>query len=55
MRRHDGVYRWFSIRYEPHRDEQGRIVRGMGALSTSRSESRSSNGPTQRMSCSVRK
>jgi formate hydrogenlyase transcriptional activator len=26
MRRHDGVYRWFSIRYEPRRDEPGRIV-----------------------------
>src|SRR6266481_6185698 len=26
MRRHDGVYRWFSIRYEPRRDEQGRMV-----------------------------
>src|SRR2546425_160057 len=31
MRRHDGVYRWFSIRYEPHRDEQGRIVRWYGS------------------------
>ncbi len=30
MRRHDGVYRWFSIRYEPRRDEQGRIVRWYG-------------------------
>ena len=26
MRRHDGVYRWFAIRYEPRRDEQGRIA-----------------------------
>src|SRR2546422_4200598 len=31
MRRHDGAYRWFSIRYEPHRDEQGRIVRWYGS------------------------
>jgi len=30
MRRHDGVYRWFSIRYEPRRDEQGGIVRWYG-------------------------
>jgi PAS domain S-box-containing protein len=30
MRRHDGVYRWFAIRYEPHRDDQGRIVRWYG-------------------------
>jgi formate hydrogenlyase transcriptional activator len=30
MRRHDGVYRWFSIRYEPRRDGQGRIVRWYG-------------------------
>ncbi len=26
-RRHDGHYRWFLIRYNPLRDEQGRIVR----------------------------
>ena len=31
MRRHDGVYRWFSIRYEPRPDEQGRIVRWYGS------------------------
>jgi formate hydrogenlyase transcriptional activator len=27
--RHDGVYRWFSYRYKPLRDEQGRITRWM--------------------------
>ncbi|MGA2083891.1 MAG: sigma 54-interacting transcriptional regulator [Terracidiphilus sp.] len=27
MPRHDGVYRWFSLRYKPLRDEQGRITR----------------------------
>jgi formate hydrogenlyase transcriptional activator len=26
-RRHDGKYRWFLIRYNPFRDEQGRIIR----------------------------
>ena len=26
-RRHDGVYRWFLIRYRPLRDEHGRVVR----------------------------
>jgi formate hydrogenlyase transcriptional activator len=26
-RRHDGQYRWFLIRYNPFRDEQGRLVR----------------------------
>ena len=26
-RRHDGQYRWFHIRYNPFRDEQGRVVR----------------------------
>src|SRR5262245_13684714 len=26
MRRHDGVYPWFMIRYEPLRNEQGRIL-----------------------------
>jgi formate hydrogenlyase transcriptional activator len=26
-RRHDGQYRWFLIRYNPFRDEQGRVVR----------------------------
>jgi len=25
--RHDGVYRWFSLRYKPLRDDQGRITR----------------------------
>jgi formate hydrogenlyase transcriptional activator len=27
VRRHDGQYRWFLIRYSPMRDERGRIVR----------------------------
>ncbi len=27
LRRHDGAYSWFMIRYEPLRDEQGRILR----------------------------
>jgi formate hydrogenlyase transcriptional activator len=26
MRRHDGVFRWFLIRFEPYRDETGKIV-----------------------------
>jgi len=26
-RRHDGKYRWFLIRYNPFRDEQGRVIR----------------------------
>jgi PAS domain S-box-containing protein len=26
-RRHDGMYRWFLIRYRPLRDERGRVVR----------------------------
>jgi formate hydrogenlyase transcriptional activator len=31
--RHDGVYRWFSLRYKPLRDEQGRITRWVVASS----------------------
>jgi formate hydrogenlyase transcriptional activator len=27
VRRHDGQYRWFLIRYNPFRDEQGRVIR----------------------------
>ena len=27
VRRHDGVYRWYLIRYHPVRDDQGRILR----------------------------
>src|SRR5262249_11317249 len=27
LRRHDGVFRWFLIRYNPFRDEQGSVVR----------------------------
>src|SRR2546428_816342 len=27
VRRHDGQYRWFLIRYNPFRDEQGRMIR----------------------------
>ena len=27
LRRHDGQYRWFLVRYHPLRDEQGRILR----------------------------
>ena len=30
LRRHDGVYRWFLIRVEPLRDEEGKIVRWYG-------------------------
>src|SRR5262249_51980542 len=30
LRRHDGVYRWLLIRYEPVHDEQGQIVRWYG-------------------------
>jgi formate hydrogenlyase transcriptional activator len=30
LRRHDGVYRWFLIRVEPFRDENGRLVRWYG-------------------------
>jgi len=26
-RRHDGIYRWFLVRYNPFRDEEGRVVR----------------------------
>lgn len=31
IRRHDGMYRWFLVRAEPLRDEEGRIVRMYGA------------------------
>ena len=27
LRRHDGQYRWFLIRYNPLRDDEGRIIR----------------------------
>ena len=30
VRRHDGQYRWFLIRYDPVRDEHGRVVRWYG-------------------------
>jgi formate hydrogenlyase transcriptional activator len=30
IRRHDGVYRWFLIRVEPFRDENGRLARWYG-------------------------
>ena len=30
IRRYDGVYRWFSMRAEPHRDPSGQIVRWYG-------------------------
>jgi formate hydrogenlyase transcriptional activator len=30
MRRHDGVFRWFLIRFEPFRDETGKIVMWYG-------------------------
>jgi formate hydrogenlyase transcriptional activator len=30
MRRHDGRYRWFLIRFEPFRDDDGQIVRWYG-------------------------
>jgi PAS domain S-box-containing protein len=30
LRRHDGVYRWFMIRVEPLRDDEGKIVRWYG-------------------------
>jgi formate hydrogenlyase transcriptional activator len=30
MRRHDGVFRWFLIRFEPFRDETDKIVRWYG-------------------------
>ena len=30
MRRHDGVFRWFLIRFEPFRDETGRILMWYG-------------------------
>ena len=28
IRRHDGVFRWFLIRFEPFRDETGRLSGG---------------------------
>src|ERR1700683_207446 len=30
MRRHDGVFRWFLIRFEPFRDETGKVVMWYG-------------------------
>jgi formate hydrogenlyase transcriptional activator len=30
MRRHDGVFRWFLVRFEPFRDETGKIVMWYG-------------------------
>src|SRR3984885_718166 len=30
MRRHDGIFRWFLIRFEPFRDEAGKIVMWYG-------------------------
>jgi PAS domain S-box-containing protein len=33
VRRRDGVYRWFKMRGQAHRDEQGRILRWYGLLS----------------------
>ena len=30
MRRHDGIFRWFLIRFEPSRDETGKIVTWYG-------------------------
>src|ERR1700691_3324004 len=30
MRRHDGIFRWFLIRFEPFRDETGKIVMWYG-------------------------
>src|SRR5205085_1874337 len=27
VRRYDGQYRWFVLRYKPFRDEQGRVIR----------------------------
>lgn len=30
LRRHDGVYRWFLIRFEPFRDESGKVLRWYG-------------------------
>jgi formate hydrogenlyase transcriptional activator len=30
MRRHDGIFRWFLIRFEPYRDETGKIVMWYG-------------------------
>jgi formate hydrogenlyase transcriptional activator len=46
-RRHDGQYRWFLIRYNPFRDEQGRVVRwyatGTDIEDRKRAEERTSN------------
>ncbi len=30
MRRHDGIFRWFLIRFEPFRDETGKVVMWYG-------------------------
>src|SRR6202453_3944253 len=30
MRRHDGIFRWFLVRFEPFRDETGKIVMWYG-------------------------
>jgi PAS domain S-box-containing protein len=30
MRRHDGIFRWFLIRFEPFRDETGKVVTWYG-------------------------
>jgi len=30
MRRHDGIFRWFLIRFEPFRDETGKIAMWYG-------------------------
>src|SRR2546428_3005559 len=47
VRRHDGQYRWFLIRYNPFRDEQGRVVRwyatGTDIEDRKRSEDRTEN------------
>jgi PAS domain S-box-containing protein len=32
LRRHDGAYRWFLVRFSPLRDEQGRITRWYSSL-----------------------
>jgi formate hydrogenlyase transcriptional activator len=47
IRRHDGQYRWFHIRYHPLRDEQGAIIRwyatGMDIDDRKRAEERMRN------------
>src|SRR5436305_1493909 len=47
LRRHDGAYRWFLIRYNPFRDEQGHLVRwyatGTDIDDRKRSEERTQN------------